>query len=172
HKRTMVFARLMQRLRQLSLYRFGDYTQLLTSPGGEAEVWHLVNALTTNYTRFFREPHHFDHLARQVFPALTKKAQRGGPRKLRMWSAGCATGEEPYSIAITLRQHFPDLERWDARILGADISTEVLIEAEAGLYAASQLSDLPETLLAAYFQRSAKDATHYRISPHVRRLLP
>jgi len=171
HKRAMVYARLMQRVRQLGLFRFADYCQLLSGPGGDEEVWQLVNALTTNYTRFFREPHHFEHLAQQVLPGLMKKSQAGGPRQLRIWSAGCATGEEPYSIGITLRQYLPDLDRWDARILATDISTDVLKEAEAGLYGPGQLSDMPESLLAAFFQRSDKNPFSYRISPQVSRLV-
>jgi chemotaxis protein methyltransferase CheR len=171
HKRAMVYARLMQRVRQLGLFRFGDYCQLLTGPGGEAEIWHLVNALTTNYTRFFREPHHFDHLGREVLPAVIKKCAPGGPRMLRIWSAGCATGEEPYSIAITLRQYLPDVERWDARILATDISTDAVADAEVGVYGAGQVSELPDPLLATYFQKVEGDPPRYRISAQVSQLV-
>lgn len=171
HKKAMVYARLMQRLRQLGLFRFGDYTGLLTGPGGEEEIWHLVNALTTNYTRFFREPHHFEHMAQQVLPLLARRGQSGGSRQLRIWSAGCATGEEPYSIGITLRQHLPELERWDARILATDISTDALKDAEAGVYGPSQLSDLPESLMRMYFQQSENDPFSYRIHRSVSQLV-
>lgn len=171
HKRAMVHARLMQRLRSLGLFRFGDYTQLLQGPGGEEEVWQLVNALTTNYTRFFREPHHFEHLAEQVLPRIVKRSQSGGPRQLRIWSAGCATGEEAYSIAITLRQYVPDLEQWDARVLATDISTDVLKDAETGHYGPSQLSDLPESVLKAHFQQSGSDPFTYKINPAVSQLV-
>lgn len=171
HKRAMVYARLMQRLRRLGLFRFGDYTQLLTGPGGEEEVWQLVNALTTNYTRFFREPHHFEHLATQVLPRMIKNSQSGAQRQLRIWSAGCATGEEAYSIAITLRQYLPEIEKWDARVLATDISTDALKDAEAGLYGPSQLSDLPEALLKAHFQQSDKDPFSYRVNPAVGQLV-
>ena len=100
HKRDMMYARLARRLRTLGLRSFGDYCALLNSSKSTQEVGFLINAITTNLTKFFREPHHFEHLRKHVLPALAVNARGNGPH-IRVWSAGCSSGEEPYSIAMT-----------------------------------------------------------------------
>ena len=114
HKVDMVYGRLARRLRQLKLRSFRDYLSRLDNDEDDRELVEFTNALTTNLTGFFREPHHFEYLAGQALPSLV--ASRSQPR-LRLWSAGCSTGEEPYSIAITLREALPQLSRWDVRLL-------------------------------------------------------
>lgn len=140
HKRDMVYSRLARRLRALGLTRFSDYCDYLKSAEGQDELGNLVNAITTNLTHFFREPHHFNHLRDHVLKPL---AASTGEKKLRIWSAACSSGMEPYSIAMTLRAILPRLEQWDAKILATDIDTNMLKAAMAGQYSASELPNIP-----------------------------
>ncbi|MBI1208716.1 MAG: chemotaxis protein [Azospirillum sp.] len=132
HKQDMVYSRLVRRLRLLELSDFGAYCDLLESDLDGGEIGCLVNALTTNLTSFFREPHHFRHLTETALPQM-RSGQTPRPR-LRIWSAGCASGPEPYSIAMVLLSAVADLRRWDARILATDIDTQVIETARRGYY--------------------------------------
>ena len=125
-KRNMVYARLARRLRHLNLSCFADYRTLIKSANGEAELVNMINAITTNLTKFFREEHHFDHLKKHVFEPALAAAQKGYERRLRIWSAGCSSGEEAYSIAMTMVTTITDCNRWDVRILATDLDTNVL----------------------------------------------
>ena len=165
HKRAMVYARLAGRLRDLGMSSFGSYCETLADPRSEAEIGFLVNAITTNFTRFFRERHHFEHLAQEVIPSAIKRAAKTGRRRLRIWSAACASGEEAYSIAMVLRQYVPDLDLWDARILATDISTDVLAAAEAGVYGIRQMMDVPNEMVDKYFRPTAADPDDYKVVP-------
>lgn len=139
-KRSLLISRLAHRLRQLSLPDFAAYAALLDRPGdeGEDERLALVSAITTNVTRFFREPHHFEALS-DMAPALIARARAGG--RVRIWSAGCSTGQEPYSIAATLIERAPDIARYDLRILATDIDTKVIETARRGVYDARAVAD-------------------------------
>ena len=123
-KATLVYSRLAKRLRALGLQSFRDYCALVASADGADERQQMLAALTTNVTRFFREPHHFDHLRKQVvLPPLLDAARRGG--RVRLWSAACSSGQEPYSIALTVLS--PDARRGaviDVRILATDIDPQ------------------------------------------------
>jgi chemotaxis protein methyltransferase CheR len=148
HKREMLKARLGRRLRALGLARFLDYYRLLSEgdPGGE-ELTRFVNAVTTNVTDFFREPHHFRFLAEQWLPRLRQRAGRDGERRLRVWSAGCSTGEEPYTIAFTLREALGAAAGcWNVRVLASDIDTDALARAAAGVYPAARAATVPPAL--------------------------
>ena len=149
-KRSMVYSRLSRRLRSLSINDFSSYCDLLKS-NDEEEMVNFVNAITTNLTSFFREKHHFDHLANTLIPHWLKT--RNDTRRIRIWSAGCSTGEEPYSIAITLRDHFPNLEDWDVRILATDLDTNVVAKASSGVYAYERVEGLPKPMLRNWFRR-------------------
>jgi chemotaxis protein methyltransferase CheR len=170
HKRNMVYARLSRRVRDLGLRSFGAYRERLEGEQGADEMGVLVNALTTNYTKFFRESHHFDHFAKDLLPRIIRKAQMKGRRKIRIWSAGCASGEEAYSIAMVLRQYLPDLDNWDALILATDIDTNALAEAEAGIYSAKQVEEIPAEFRAK-FLRATASPNAYRIAAHLRPLV-
>jgi chemotaxis protein methyltransferase CheR len=170
HKRNMVYARLSRRVRDLGLRSFGAYRERLDGAQGAEEMGVLVNALTTNYTKFFRESHHFDHFAKDMLPRIIRKAQMKGRRKIRIWSAGCASGEEAYSIAMVLRQYLPDLDNWDALILATDIDTNALAEAEAGIYSAKQVEEIPAEFRAK-FLRATASPNAYRIAAHLRPLV-
>jgi chemotaxis protein methyltransferase CheR len=142
HKKDMVYSRLVRRLRALKLPCFADYCALLQSSDGQEEIVNLVNAITTNLTKFFRESHHFDHLRQQVLAPLA--AQSSGSKRLRIWSAGCSAGMEPYSIAMIVKSTLRSLQSWDARILATDIDTEMLRTGEEGDFPLEQLSNIPE----------------------------
>jgi len=139
HKANMVYSRLARRLRELRLDSFQAYCARLRGPSGEEELGALINAITTNLTRFFRERHHFEHLAREVLPAFAA-APKG--TRLRLWSAGCSSGEEPYSIAMTMNECLPNLPRLDARILATDLDTAMVAKARAAVYPAASLEDI------------------------------
>jgi chemotaxis protein methyltransferase CheR len=151
-KRTFIHGRLGRRLRMLGLADFGEYCRLLEGPGGDTERHNLINAITTNHTSFFREPHHFDYLTKTVLPEIAK-AQGNGPGRLRIWSAGCSTGEEPYTLAMTLRGSQSALANWDVKILATDLDTNVVAHAAAGVYDAERLDSVP----ASYRKRYVTD---------------
>ncbi len=139
-KRDLVFGRLNRRLRALGLRSFADYCALLDSPEGAAERGEMINAITTNLTSFFREPHHFAFLANDILPALLAASEN---RRLRIWSAACSSGEEPYSIAMVLNRALANKRGWDARILATDIDTNMIATAEAGCYDAERAAAIP-----------------------------
>jgi chemotaxis protein methyltransferase CheR len=143
-KRTLVVSRLSKVLRALRIPSFDDYLDFLETEGTEKDAQDFINALTTNLTRFFREDHHFDHLTTYVSELMERRPRLGpdGKPKLRVWSAGCSTGQEPYTIALALLAAFPDLRRWDFKILATDIDTNVLAKAALGIYPESELTDL------------------------------
>ncbi len=130
-KQDMVYGRLTRRLRALDLSDFDSYLALIERED-EEELIHLVNAITTNLTSFFREDHHFKYLKSTVFPSLLEK--NAATRKIRIWSAGCSTGEEPYSIAMTVREFFEDYDDWDVKIVATDLDSNVIDKAKAGIY--------------------------------------
>ena len=143
-KATLVYSRLAKRLRGLGLRSFRDYCELIAGAEGASERQAMLAALTTNVTRFFREPHHFDHLHDHVLPELIQEAKAGG--KVRLWSAGCSTGQEPYSIALTLLSAFPEAGNYDFRILATDIDPVVLETARKAVYGAEAISAIPEPM--------------------------
>jgi chemotaxis protein methyltransferase CheR len=149
-KRAFVLSRLGRRLRVLGLKDFATYCRLLEDPAeGDAERAMLVNAVTTNHTSFFREPHHFEYLAATVLPEIVAgDTQRN--RRLRIWSAGCSTGEEPYSLAMILCEHRQKFTDWDCRILATDLDTNVLALAGRGLYDTERALSIPEAFRRRY----------------------
>jgi chemotaxis protein methyltransferase CheR len=149
-KRAFIQGRLGRRLRVLGLSDFAAYCRLLEGPAGADERGNLINAVTTNHTSFFREPHHFDYLSKTVLPSVVG-AERGGSGRLRIWSAGCSTGEEPYTIAITLREQHSLLRGWDVKILATDLDTNVVSRAAAGIYDAERMATIPKSLRMKYF---------------------
>ncbi|MCC5969484.1 MAG: protein-glutamate O-methyltransferase [Pararhodobacter sp.] len=147
-KKGLVVSRLARRLRDLGLRSFGEYCHLLQAEDGADERSKLISALTTNVTKFYREDHHFRSLEEQIFPALIARA-RGGDR-IRIWSAGCSTGEEPYSIAMELLELCSDAAKLDIRILATDIDPQVLAVASTGQYTETASAGIPESRRARY----------------------
>ncbi len=147
-KRELVYGRLTRRLRALRLRSFAEYRELLGRD--ERELTELCNAITTNLTAFFREPHHFEYLREHWLAPLAE--DRGGPRRLRMWSAACSSGEEPYSMAMTVLEGLPQPERWDIRILATDLDSDVLARARRGVYPLDRLSGVSTERQARFFR--------------------
>ena len=173
-KRLLLQSRLGKRLRELGLATFTAYHEYLTlhDPGGE-EMVHFINAVTTNKTEFFREPHHFSYLRDEWAPIKHLRSRRAGDRVLRFWSAACSTGEEPYSLAMTLLEALPDLNHgWDLRILASDIDTDVLTHAASGTYGLDQVVPIPPPLRNRYLLRgTGPNAGLVRIRPTLRELV-
>jgi len=155
-KANLVYSRLAKRLRALGLESFRDYCSLVGSAEGAPERAQMIAALTTNVTRFFREPHHFDHLRTRLLEPLAKDI-RGG-RRLRIWSAGCSSGQEPYSIALTLLSLIPDARAYDARILATDINPLVLDAARRATYPAEELTSVPAELRRSWMEPAGAGA--------------
>lgn len=168
-KRELVYSRLSRRLRALGLTSFGDYRQLLSADDSQ-EMVEFCNALTTNLTSFFREAHHFEFLREQLL--APRRADPHASRRLRIWSSACSTGEEPYSIAMTVCEAIPEWRKWDIRILATDVDSAVLERARAGVYPADRVSGLGARRLATHFTEEPK-APHalYRISADVASLI-
>jgi len=142
-KRTLVVSRLSKIVRTLKLDSIDDYLDYLERSGSESDAQDFINALTTNLTRFYREDHHFDHLVGYVRNLVERSRVSASSRpRLRIWSAGCSTGQEPYTIALCLLAALPDLKRWDFKVLATDIDTNVLAKASVGVYPESELNGL------------------------------
>jgi len=149
-KANLVYSRLAKRLRALGLESFRDYCDLVGSEEGAEERTQMIAALTTNVTRFFREPHHFDHLRRKVIEPVAGEVKAG--RRLRIWSAGCSSGQEPYSIALTLLSVMPEARGYDVKILATDINPIVLDTARKGLYPAEEVVSVPAELRKSWME--------------------
>ncbi len=149
-KKELVKARLTKRLRRLGLADFDDYIEYIRSDQSGDELISMLDALCTNLTHFFREEQHFQYLGGQVLPQLAAKAA-GSARKLRIWSAGCSSGEEAYSIAITVAENLPNLLLWDVGILATDLSSSAMKIARKGIYDAKRLGTVHPEWWTKYF---------------------
>jgi chemotaxis protein methyltransferase CheR len=167
-KKELVKARLGKRLRQGQFKSFRDYYQyVMKDPSGQ-ELIHLLDSISTNFTFFFREEKHFDYLRSEFLPELMKRKRDKG-RKLRFWSAGCSSGEESYSVAITLLEAVSNPLVWDMMILGTDISTKALKTAASGIYHRERVRSLPQALVRKYFLRGDLGYEGYvKVKDHVR----
>lgn len=151
HKQDMVYNRLVKRLRELRFESFDDYLDLLDNE--PAEFTQFINTMTTNLTSFFREQHHFEFLDQVVLPDIAQQ----DIHKLRIWSAGCSFGEEPYSIAMTLLDSAVDLSNWDVRLLATDIDSKVLTSAAQGVYEQDRVELLSQEQLHKWFLKGVGD---------------
>jgi chemotaxis protein methyltransferase CheR len=165
-KQALVRARLVKRLIHLGFGGFDQYLRYLEADASGVELRTMVDVLTTNKTSFFREPQHFAFLRSEVLPREWR-----GRDGLRIWSAGCSTGEEPYSLAITLREELPDVDRRDPRILATDISTRVLERARAAEYDLDALADVPPPIMRRHFHRAHRQDGHYQVVEPTRALV-
>lgn len=146
-KRWMLTSRLTREIRRLNLPDFASYRRLLEQPGSDAQLQSLTSAVTTNVTSFFRGADQFDTLA-ELIPLMQRRVRDGG--RVRIWSAGCSTGQEPYSIAMTLLGHWPEVLRADVLILATDIDAEVVQTARHGIYDAREVDEVAAPLLRKF----------------------
>ena len=166
-KKTMLEARLQKRLRALGLGSHREYCEFLFSPKGmEQELAQLIDVVTTNTTHFFRESRHFEILAAKVIPDVLRRKGRG---RVAVWSAGCSTGEEPYTLAMVLSECAEINPELSFSILATDISTQVLTLAKRAVYAEDRIEGIPEALKRKYLLRS-KDRSRrlVRMGPELR----
>lgn len=168
HKRDLVYGRLTKRLRKLGLSSFDQYCDMLVNnPGDEME--HFTNAITTNLTSFFRENHHFEYLQSLITDELLPHNLHTG---LRIWSAGCSTGEEPYSIAMTLREAIPNIDRLDIRILATDLDSNVVKHAANGVYTESRIESMDKDKLRRWFHKGkGEQAGHVKVRAELQKLI-
>ena len=161
-KEELVKARLAKRLRELKISGYEEYLARIQTD--RVELSNMVDVLTTNKTSFFREQQHFDYLVEEVFPFW-----KGARVPRRIWSAGCSSGEEPYTVGMLLREHLPEL---DVRILATDLSTRVLGRAKEARYTAAVVEDVPQRLRTRFLQRvSSGGQVNYEVSPEVTALV-
>jgi len=169
-KKQLVQSRLAKRIRELGFRGYSEYIEYVTNDVAGTELTAMLDAISTNLTRFFREEEHFRYLARKVLPAVMERA--GSDRRLRIWSAGCSTGEEPYSIAITLCENIPDLACWDAKVLATDLSTRVLAQAKKATYPGKRIKAVPPQQRSRYFRCiQARPDRLYRVEEPARSLV-
>ncbi|MFN4155266.1 MAG: CheR family methyltransferase [Paracoccaceae bacterium] len=167
-KRPLVHSRLIKRLRVLNLRDFVAYADFISAHGSDAERLELISAVTTNVTSFFREQHHFDTLTTTALPPLMARAQAGA--RVRIWSAGCSSGEEPYSIAATLLAVCPEVQRYDVRILATDIDRTVIEKTRRAVYPPDAASGLDPQQARRLFTE-VKPGEPLQISEKVKRLV-
>jgi chemotaxis protein methyltransferase CheR len=166
-KSEMVYGRLSRRLRALNLKTFREYRMLLATSEGQQELAEFVNALTTNLTSFFRESHHFDYLREHLLLPLAAR-----PRRLRIWSAGCSTGEEPYSIAMTVAEALTVKGWGDIKILATDLDSDVLERGRRGQYSDDRLRGMTSSRRETFFtKREAADGIRHCVRPEVASLV-
>lgn len=168
-KKVMLEGRIRRRLKALSLDSYSDYCGYLFSDRGlREELIHFIDVVTTNKTDFFREPRHFEFLTAQLLP---ERARSGDPRKpLLVWSAGCSTGEEPYTLAMVLSEFELAHPGFSFRILATDVSTMVLEKAERGIYSIDAVRPVPQMLRAKYLMRGREPgSSRVRVVPELRR---
>ncbi len=167
HKRDMVYGRLARRTRSLGLSDFNEYCELISSPSSP-EISFFINAITTNLTSFFRESHHFDYLKDVVLPELKQKNSHS--KRLRIWSAGCSTGEEPYSLSIAINEVM-DTERWDCKVLATDLDSNVLAHGQEGVYDISRIDTVDELSKKKWFFKEANNSELVKVKPALQKCL-
>jgi chemotaxis protein methyltransferase CheR len=169
-KLTMVESRLLRRVRELRLTSVEQYGEYFFASANTEEREHFINAITTNKTEFFREPDHFDFLTRVALPSLTGSPGYTPGSRLKVWSAGCSSGEEPYTLAMVLSEYALQHPGFDFVILGTDVSTRVLDTAKSGIYQESQAMTLPPELRRKYLWAGRdKSQKLVRVVPELRR---
>jgi len=169
-KKQLVKARLNSRLRELELTSFDQYLARLSSDRSGNELVMMLDSISTNLTSWFRERHHFNYLREEIIPQILSRKKN--PRKVRIWSAGCSSGEEPYSIGITLLEAIGNLPNWDMRILATDLSTRVLRMASSGIYPEKRMSGMPETVCRRYFNLGLRHGEKiYQAKPDLKRMI-
>lgn len=165
-KKILLVSRLSKRLRTLELDSFQAYYDMVSGETEGEEFTLLLDLVSTNKTDFFREPKHFDFLRERILPTLQST------RRVRIWSSASSSGEEPYTIAMTLYDSVPDPERWDFQILASDISTRVLARAALGIYEDERVRDLSPDLVERHFLKGTGErAGMIKVKPHISQMV-
>ncbi|MGI2032603.1 protein-glutamate O-methyltransferase CheR [Rhizobium panacihumi] len=169
-KASLVYSRLSKHIRNLGLSGFREYCALVSSPEGAGPRREMLSHLTTNFTRFFRENHHFEHLRDEVLPGLLNRARSGG--RVRIWSAACSDGQEPYSIALTVLAMMPNVADYDFRILATDIDPKILAQARAGVYDENSLETVSPAMRKQWFREvDAGGRRKFQVDDRVKKLI-
>ena len=163
-KEELVKSRLVKRLQALDLHSIDEYLAFVKRDLAGKELAQMLDVLTTNKTYFYRESAHFDYLCQEILPRLRQQ-------KLRIWSAGCSSGEEPYTIGALLREQLKNVDRYDIRILATDLSMRVLQKAKEATYPADAFNEMPPQLLQKYFTPTNSSPRAYRVNDNVRKLV-
>lgn len=171
-KKALLVGRLTRRLRELSLSSFGEYYELVSS-GNETERTELLDRISTNETHFFREPHQFNFLENHVVPEWMSRADAGRmPKRVRIWSAGCSTGEEPYSLAMLLLHRLPPARGWRLEIVATDLSTRVLEKASSGIWPLAKSEEIPDRYLKQFMLKGVRSQEgKMRAGPEIRSVI-
>lgn len=167
-KKELVSARLGKRLRETKITSISEYCRYLQEQESEEELSHLIDAISTNYTFFFREIEHFEFLTKTILPEMTRRRAVEKWGSFNVWSAACASGEEPYSIAINLAEHFGPEPLWPWRIEATDISHKILQRARVGIYREESISKVSPAALKKHFQKGfGPQDGNFRVKPHI-----
>ncbi|RPH94859.1 chemotaxis protein CheR [candidate division KSB1 bacterium] len=168
-KRELVIARLSKRIRQLNMKSVGEYLNYVREEHTQRELVTMLDALSTNLTSFWRESQHFDYLAKHTLPKIIERARQSGDTKIRVWSAGCSSGEEPYSLAMVTMFTLDKPDRYDFKVLATDLSTKVLSLAREGVYSAERVKPIPSEIRHKYIlEEKTSFGKQYRVTSDVR----
>ncbi len=169
-KKQLVKARLSKRMRVLGLRSFEQYLEHVRNDPNGTELTSMLDAISTNLTYFFRESHHFEYLQETLLPELMKT--KAANKKIRIWSAGCSSGEEPYTLGIVMHEGLPCLSNWDVAILATDLSTRVLAMAREGKYRHERFRQTPNWIISRYFHKfRVSGEEFYEVNDSVRKLI-
>lgn len=172
NKKTLLVSRVAGRLRELGLTSFAEYYKLVEDPGRTDERGRLLDRICTNETHFFRDPRQFQFLTDHAFPRVEAEAERTGSRRVRAWSAACSTGEEPYSIAMTMLHRFPPSSGWQVEVVASDLSNKVLALARAGVWSIDKATDIPLNLRKEFMLRGTGSQTgKMKVGPEIRNVV-
>lgn len=171
-KKELVRSRLAKILRLGRFESFSQYMEHVAADTSGQAFSELIDSLSTNLTSFYREAIHFDYLAGTLLPEIIAHKQRQNTLRLRGWSAGCSSGEEPYTIAITLLESLPDRARWDVKLLATDISTRILKRAQEGIYERERIEPVPPALKNRYLiMRTQNGEKRFEVAPALRQTI-
>jgi chemotaxis protein methyltransferase CheR len=171
-KKELVRTRLGSKLRKGGYGSFRDYYNYVVEDRTGEELITLLDAISTNLTSFFREINHFSYLRNHIVPEIMEKKKNDSARQIRAWSAGCSSGEEPYSIAFTLTDIFQGTKGWDVKLLATDISTKVLARAASGVYTEDQAGTVPKDMASKFLDKTALDGDRMcRVRPEIKSMI-
>ncbi len=171
-KKELVRTRLSTRLRKGGFKTYKEYYKHVQEDKTGTEIIDLLDSISTNLTSFFREIGHFNFLIKTIIPEMVERKRANNETEIRVWSAGCSSGEEPYSLAFTLMDQLETIQTWDVRILASDLATTVLEQAAKGIYKEEKIKNIPKNTLRKYFQKGANESAGlYKVQQDVKNLI-